>query len=98
MIQSLAQWVSWPAKRQGHAACVLSGPLLVINSTYGADASVLVQVSTESAQTTCMHCYNLLQSIRKPIAVKRAREQSGVYQDSVLWLARWLDLISSLGA
>ena len=27
------------------------------NSTYGADASVLVQMSTESAQTTCMHCY-----------------------------------------
>ena len=26
-----------------------------INSTYGA---VLVQMSTESAQTTCMHCYN----------------------------------------
>ena len=22
--------MSWPAKRQGHAACVLSGPLLVI--------------------------------------------------------------------
>ena len=28
-----------------------------INSTYGADASVLVQMNTESAQTTCMHCY-----------------------------------------
>ena len=30
-----------------------------INSTYGADALVLVQMSTKSAQTTCMHCYNL---------------------------------------
>ena len=30
---------------------------LKINSTYGADASVLVQMSTESAQTTGMHCY-----------------------------------------
>ena len=29
-----------------------------INSTYGADASVLVQMSTELAQTS-MHCYNL---------------------------------------
>ena len=29
-----------------------------INSTYGVDASVLVQMSTESAQTTCMHFYN----------------------------------------
>ena len=29
----------------------------LINSTYGADAMVLVQMSTESAQTTCMHYY-----------------------------------------
>ena len=28
--------------------------LVLINSTYGADASVLVQISFESAQTTCM--------------------------------------------
>ena len=27
------------------------------NSTYGGDASVLVQMSTESGQTTCVHCY-----------------------------------------
>ena len=33
--------------------------MMVINSTYGADASVLVQMSTDSPQTTCMHCYNL---------------------------------------
>ena len=31
--------------------------LLNINSTYSADASMLVQMSTESAQSTCMHCY-----------------------------------------
>ena len=30
-----------------------------INSTNDAAASVLVQMSTESAQTTWMHCYNL---------------------------------------
>ena len=34
------------------------GPIAkLINSTYGADASVLLQMSTESAQITCMHCY-----------------------------------------
>ena len=27
---SIARSVGWPDKRQGHAACVLSGPLLVI--------------------------------------------------------------------
>ena len=29
----------------------------LINSIYGADASVLVQMNTESPQTTCIHCY-----------------------------------------
>ena len=29
-----------------------------INSIYDMDASVLVQMSTESPQTTCMHCYD----------------------------------------
>ena len=30
---------------------------IIINNTYGADASVLVKMNTESAQKTCMHCY-----------------------------------------
>ena len=31
---------------------------VTINSTYGAaDALVLIQMSTEPAQTTCMNCY-----------------------------------------
>ena len=57
----------------------------IINSTYSADASVLVQMSTESAQTTCMHCYNLRhlqtpcrQSIRK---WNEHVNNLGVYQD-----------------
>ena len=44
---------------------------LIINSTYGADASVLVQMSTESAQTTCMHCYKL-KHLRTPCACKQS--------------------------
>ena len=31
----------------------------IINNTYDADAAVLVQMSTKSGQTTCMHCYKL---------------------------------------
>ena len=31
--------------------------ILIINSTNGADASVLAQMNIESAQTICMHCY-----------------------------------------
>ena len=38
--------------------------LNLINSTYGADASVLVQMNTESAQTTCMHCYKFQNTYR----------------------------------
>ena len=35
--------------------CLAVSTTLTINSTYGADASVLVQMSTESAQTTCIY-------------------------------------------
>ena len=40
----------------------------LINSTYRVDAIVLVQMSTESAQTTCMHCYKF-QHLQTPCTV-----------------------------
>ena len=42
-----------------------------INSTYGADASVLVQNNTESAhvQTTYMHCYKFQNTYRHHVLV-----------------------------
>ena len=43
----------------------------IISSTYGADASVLVQMNTESAQTTCMHCYKFQNTYRHHVLVGR---------------------------
>ena len=41
-----------------------------INSTYSADASVLVQMSTEAAKTTCMHCYNFQKHLQTPCSCR----------------------------
>ena len=47
--------LAWHCTQCWKKICVVEPP--EINSTYSADASVLVWVNTESAQITCMHCY-----------------------------------------
>ena len=49
----------WNMKRWWYSQFLLSywWFTIIINSTYGTDAPSLLQMSTESAQTTCMYCY-----------------------------------------
>ena len=47
----------------------------IINSTYGANALVLFQMNTESAQTTCIHCYNF-KHLQTPVGSQLGRPSS----------------------
>ena len=56
-------------------------------NTYGADAWVLVHISTVSAQTTCMHCHEVLYTqCTCRHECSQAREQSGCVPNYCVWL------------